>query len=167
MIPYIFGPVPNSFQPMMRNYLPILLAGALGHATFAPDDVAQEGLLRANTRQLIFEGKRSGEGYFSPNGKQLIFQSERDAGNPFYQICKLDFETGDTKRVSPEWENDVRIFSSPARSACFSLRRMTTRKQPTNKKRSWIFARAENSAAIRGITMRHSKSIPRSRTVAT
>lgn len=54
-----------------------------------------------NTRQLIFEGKRSGEGYFSEDGRYLLFQSEREADNPFYQIYMLDFETGDINRVSP------------------------------------------------------------------
>jgi len=52
-------------------------------------------------RQIIFEGKRSGEGYFSGDGQHLIFQSEREAGNPFYQIYLLDFQTGDVHRVSP------------------------------------------------------------------
>src|SRR6185436_4946917 len=52
-------------------------------------------------RQLTFEGRRSGEGYFSPDGKALIFQSERDPANPFYQIFLLDLETGDSHRVSP------------------------------------------------------------------
>ena len=55
----------------------------------------------SEVRQLIFEGKRSGEGYFSPDGEQLIFQSEREASNPFYQIYILDLATGDTHRVSP------------------------------------------------------------------
>jgi len=60
-----------------------------------------EAQFLANTRQLIFEGKRSGEGYFSPDGKALIFQSEREPGNPFYQIYLLDLESGDSHRVSP------------------------------------------------------------------
>jgi Tol biopolymer transport system component len=60
-----------------------------------------EARFLSNTRQLTFEGKRSGEGYFSPDGKALIFQSERDPENPFYQIFILDLETGDTHRVSP------------------------------------------------------------------
>jgi Tol biopolymer transport system component len=54
-----------------------------------------------DVRQLIFEGKRSGEGYFSPDGNSLIFQSEREPDNPFYQIYLLDFQTGETHRVSP------------------------------------------------------------------
>jgi Tol biopolymer transport system component len=52
-------------------------------------------------RQLTFEGKRAGEGYYSPDGDRLVFQSEREPGNPFYQIYELDLTTGDTRRVSP------------------------------------------------------------------
>lgn len=55
----------------------------------------------ANVRQLIFEGRRSGEGYFSSDGKALIFQSEREEGNPFFQMYVLDLESGDVRRVSP------------------------------------------------------------------
>jgi Tol biopolymer transport system component len=60
-----------------------------------------EAQFLSHTRQLIFEGRRSGEGYFSPDGRALIFQSEREPGNPFYQIYTLDLDTGDTVRVSP------------------------------------------------------------------
>ncbi|MFO1499142.1 MAG: M28 family peptidase [Verrucomicrobiota bacterium] len=52
-------------------------------------------------RQLTFEGRRSGEAYFSPDGQALIFQSEREPDNPFYQIYLLDLQTGDSHRVSP------------------------------------------------------------------
>jgi Tol biopolymer transport system component len=68
---------------------------------FAVDDAAQEARFISNPRQLVFEGKRSGEGYFSPDGKKLIFQSEREAANPFYQQYILDLESGETTRVSP------------------------------------------------------------------
>ena len=70
-----------------------------------------EARFLSNVRQLIFEGRRSGEGYFSPDGKALIFQSEREPDNPFYQIYTLDLTSGDTHRVSPEWER------RPARSS--------------------------------------------------
>jgi Tol biopolymer transport system component len=60
-----------------------------------------EARFLTNTHQLIFEGVRSGEGYFSSDGHYMVFQSERDASNPFYQIYVLDLETGDTKRISP------------------------------------------------------------------
>ncbi len=53
-----------------------------------------------DARQLIFEGKRSGEGYFSADGRKLIYQAEREADNPFYQIYLLDLETGDNELVS-------------------------------------------------------------------
>jgi Tol biopolymer transport system component len=52
-------------------------------------------------RQLTYEGRRAGEGYFSADGRYLIFQSEREQGNPFFQIYRMDMETGDTIRVSP------------------------------------------------------------------
>ena len=54
-----------------------------------------------NTRQLTFEGRRAGEGYFSADGTKMIFQSEREEGNPFYQIYLMDLETGDQERISP------------------------------------------------------------------
>ena len=55
----------------------------------------------ANIRQLTYQGKSAGEGYFSPDGKYLIFQSERDSENPFYQIYMMSLETGDIHRISP------------------------------------------------------------------
>ena len=61
---------------------------------------AEEARFISNPRQLIYEGKRSGEGYFSKDGKMLIFQSEREAENPFYQIYLLDLETGEVRRAS-------------------------------------------------------------------
>ena len=62
---------------------------------------AKEALLLSDTRQLTFEGRRAGEGYFSQDGSQLVFQSEREPGNPFFQIYLMDRETGDVQRVSP------------------------------------------------------------------
>jgi Tol biopolymer transport system component len=67
----------------------------------AANEATQESRFITNDRQLIFEGRRSGEGYFSPDGSKLIFQSERKEGNPFYQMYVLDLNTGDTRRVSP------------------------------------------------------------------
>jgi Tol biopolymer transport system component len=64
------------------------------------DSAAAEARFILNARQLIYEGKRSGEGYFSKDGKRVVFQSEREEGNPFYQIYILDLETGDIRRVS-------------------------------------------------------------------
>jgi Tol biopolymer transport system component len=67
-----------------------------------PQQAAElESRLIANVRQLTFEGRRAGEGYFSADGKRMVFQSEREVGNPFFQIYLMDLETGDQKRVSP------------------------------------------------------------------
>lgn len=64
-------------------------------------DAKLQSRLLSGTRQLTFEGKRAGEGYFSHDGRWLVFQSEREADNPFFQIYLMDRETGDTRRVSP------------------------------------------------------------------
>ena len=76
-------------------------------------------------RQLTLSGLRSGEGYFNSDGTQMVFQSERDPANPFYQIYLMDFEFGDVTRISPAWQNDVRL-DSPGRQAsavCVNTRR--------------------------------------------
>lgn len=65
------------------------------------DDSAKEAQFLTNPRQLIYEGRRSGESYFSSDGKFMVFQSEREPDNPFYQIYLLNLETGDVNRVSP------------------------------------------------------------------
>ncbi len=76
---------------------------AYGQAT---DDQASaitkiEKRFLSSSRQLTFEGKRAGEGYFSPDGSLMVFQSERRADNPFFQIYLMDLETGDVEPVSP------------------------------------------------------------------
>ncbi|HET9800422.1 MAG TPA: peptidase M28, partial [Chthoniobacterales bacterium] len=81
---------------------------------FAADEAPQESRFISNARQLVFEGKRSGEGYFSPDGSKLIFQSEREEGNPFYQMYVLDLESGDTTRVSPGIGKTTCGFFQPA-----------------------------------------------------
>ena len=78
----------------------ILLSIALtsfGSYAFGSDPA--EDLL-SKTRQLTFEGARSGEGYFSQSGQKLIYQSENHTGNPFYQIYLLDLRSGENKIVS-------------------------------------------------------------------
>ncbi|MBI4622168.1 MAG: M20/M25/M40 family metallo-hydrolase [Verrucomicrobia bacterium] len=79
----------------------------------AESAVAGETQFLSHTRQLTFEGRRSGEGYFSPDGRALIFQSEREPNNPFYQIYLLDLETGDTRRVSPGTGKTTCAFFRP------------------------------------------------------
>ncbi len=78
----------------------MLALGGFGGETQAEQE-GHEAELLGGVRQLTFEGRRAGEGYFSADGSKLIFQSEREADNPFYQIYLMDLETGDTERVSP------------------------------------------------------------------
>src|SRR5438132_12176761 len=81
----------------------LLFALSLGFVQIKAEAEANKDEARffSNVRQLIFEGRRSGEGYFSPDGRSLIFQSEREPDNPFYQIYILDLESGESRRVSP------------------------------------------------------------------
>ncbi|MEO7318536.1 MAG: peptidase M28, partial [Chthoniobacteraceae bacterium] len=89
----------------------LLLAVAVSPAFAAEPN--PESVFLTNTRQLIYDGKRSGEGYFHPDGKRLIFQSEREAENPFYQIYTLDLTTGDSARVSPGVGKTTCAFFQP------------------------------------------------------
>jgi Tol biopolymer transport system component len=76
-------------------------------------DAAGEKTFLGRVRQLTFEGKRAGEGYFSPDGAAIIFQAEREAENPFYQIYVLSLETGDVRRVSPGTGKTTCAFFHP------------------------------------------------------
>jgi Tol biopolymer transport system component len=67
----------------------------------------------SQVRQLTFEGRRAGEGYFSADGRKLVFQSEREPQNPFYQIYTLDLETGESVRVSPGTGKTTCAFLRP------------------------------------------------------
>jgi Tol biopolymer transport system component len=96
--------------------IPLLVTFSLLAAAHAADPTSgpeAEARFLTNPRQLILEGRRSGEGYFSPDGKALIFQSEREPGNPFYQIYTLDLESGDIARVSPGTGKTTCAFFRP------------------------------------------------------
>ena len=72
-----------------------------------------EAGLISNTRQITFEGRRAGEGYFSADGTRMVFQSERDPSNPFYQIYVTDLETGDIEKgFSGSRKDDLRVDPS-------------------------------------------------------
>ena len=99
-----------------------MIALWIGATTCALADTTnsvRESQFLSNVRQLIFEGRRSGEGYFSPDGKGLIFQSERDPENPFYQIYILNFDSGDIRRVSPGVGKMTCAFFRPGRDEVF------------------------------------------------
>ena len=85
---------------MLRTPAALAALAALSCALPLAEREPSEPLL-ANARQLTFEGRRAGEGYFSADGRQLVFQSERQPDNPFYQIYRMNLETGDVARVSP------------------------------------------------------------------
>lgn len=107
--------------------------------------------LLSHTRQLTFEGPRSGEGYFNKDGSEMIFQSERFEGNPFYQIYKMNLATGKTELISTgkgqttcAWihPSDKKVlFSSTHLDPNFTDKvkaELALRKQPTQKY-SWNF----------------------------
>ena len=65
----------------------------------SPFATEYESQLLTNTRQLVTEGARSGEGYFSADGSEFIYQAEMP-GNPFYQIYLMDLATEEAHLVS-------------------------------------------------------------------
>jgi len=83
-----------------RTPLVCLLALVIVSGATLADEGGESDFLD-RVRRLTYEGRRAGEGYFSADGKELVFQSEREPGNPFFQIYLMDFETGETERVSP------------------------------------------------------------------
>jgi len=93
--------------PMAPLVLGLVAALALGCATRPVAETASEHATPVESRfytgahPLTLAGRRSGEGYFDASGRELVFQSEREPGNPFYQIYRMDLETGETRRVSP------------------------------------------------------------------
>lgn len=94
----------TSVQPTQSGEEPA--DGAAGAtAVSAPETAATgplyEDQLLLNTYQLVTEGKRSGEGYFSADGTRIIYQAEVEGDNPFYQIFIRDIAAGTTQRVSP------------------------------------------------------------------
>ncbi|PUB77536.1 MAG: peptidase M28, partial [gamma proteobacterium symbiont of Ctena orbiculata] len=81
---------------------------------YAATPVASDMRLLSNIRQLTFEGRRAGEGYFSADGSRMIFQSERDDANPFYQIYLMDLESGDVERISPGYGKTTCAWIHPS-----------------------------------------------------
>lgn len=76
-------------------------SGRTAGAEKAKYEPAKEAPFLANIVQIISDGKRSGEGYFSADSQQLIYQSEEVGANPFYQIYVRDLASGKTSKVSP------------------------------------------------------------------
>lgn len=89
-------------KPDVRRTAALTAAALVALAALAPgqDSTLEETTFLERSRRLIYEGRRSGEGYFSADGGLLVFQSERRPENPFYQIYLLDLATGDTREIS-------------------------------------------------------------------
>lgn len=101
----MFRPI-NGSLGLLILFLSLPMQIAFGQVPdLLQEDAAKATELQANLlgdiRQLTFEGRRAGEGYFSADGTKMVFQSEREPGNPFFQIYLMDRETGDVNRVSP------------------------------------------------------------------
>ncbi|MYE80464.1 MAG: hypothetical protein F4X36_01180, partial [Gammaproteobacteria bacterium] len=86
--------------PRARWFLAFAAIVTAGPPAVANEAEPAERSFLEQPRRLIYEGRRSGEGYFSADGASMVFQSERLADNPFYQIYMLDLVTGDTRQVS-------------------------------------------------------------------
>lgn len=128
--------------------LTILIPGLPGFAATSAED---NRLLITKTKQITFEGRRSGEGYFNKEGTELVFQSERYEGNPFYQIYKMNLQTGKTDLISTgkgqttcAWihpNNQKIMFSSSHMDPQFNDKvkaELALRQQPAQKY-SWSF----------------------------
>jgi len=76
-----------------------IVCTVVGHPD--PASAAERDRFLSRVRQLTFEGRRAGEGYFSPDGTKMIMQAERYEGNPFFQIYVLDMVSGRSRLVSP------------------------------------------------------------------
>jgi len=107
--------LPIASRPLSRisSRIRAVLLAALAILTVLPLAAQEESRFLDRTRRLVFEGARSGEGYFSPDGSQMVFQSEREPGNPFYQIYSMDMETGETSRISPGTGKTTCSFIQP------------------------------------------------------
>ena len=90
----------SKYAPLVPLILLSIVAARPALADEVTKEPGHEAKLLSHARQLIFEGLRSGEGYFSADGSKMIFQSERQTDNPFYQIYLMDLDTGDTRRIS-------------------------------------------------------------------
>ena len=101
----------NSRKGVGNVSLFILVLAVLTNFSVLAD--SSEAQFLARIRQLTYDGKRAGEGYFSSDGQSLIFQSEREPDNPFYQIYIIDFASGDTHRVSPGYGKTTCAFFRP------------------------------------------------------
>jgi len=113
----------------------------------------EEAQFISNARQLIYEGKRSGEGYFSSDGKMLIFKVSGKREIRFTRFTFWISKRAIFVESLPAWERPPAAFFDPMARKPFSRRRILTRKQRKSSGASSSFVPLASSAAIRGITM--------------
>lgn len=137
---YHSGPGPT--VALLAGLLASALGGCAGLRGDAPAAAPTAPVLLSGINQLSFEGRRSGEGYFSRDGRQLVFQSEREAGNPFFQIYTLDLRTGEQQRLSPGvGKTTCGYFHPSGGQALFSSTHLD--KDAAAKQKAELGARAE------------------------
>lgn len=93
--------ISNRSQIVFCSLALFVASATIGFSEDENPEKYDESQLISNVRQLTFDGKRAGEGYFNTNGTEMVFQSERMKSNPFYQIYWMDLTTGDSNRISP------------------------------------------------------------------
>ncbi len=101
ILSFLYSPLSRVRSVTQPCLIPLLVFCFASTARSEESPEVSEAVLLDGIRQLTFEGRRAGEGYFSADGKKMVFQSEREEGNPFYQIYLMDLEFGDIERVSP------------------------------------------------------------------
>ena len=79
----------------------VCVVACLGPSHSRAEEAAKEAeeQFLSRVRQLSFEGRRAGEGYFSPDGSKMVFQSEREPGNPFFQIARNPLKSQNHQRT--------------------------------------------------------------------
>ena len=121
-------------------------------------DTSYESQLLTNTTQLITDGARSGEGYFSADGTQFVYQVEMP-GNPFYQIYLLDLLSGESNRVSTGIGLTTCAWIHPTLDRIMYSSTQKIRMHWQNKLKNLRSEPAGRPAPTAGITIRHMRSM--------
>ena len=66
----------------------------------------------SGSRQLTFEGRKSGESYFSPDGRHIAFMAVRGE-YPFFRIFEMNADGSDQRLVGPERGKQTCPYYSP------------------------------------------------------
>ncbi len=150
-----------AWSPVLPGWAQKQTGGADSAVAAAPAETA----FLKNVRQLVLQGSRSGEGYFSQDGKNLIFQSEREAGQPLLSDLYPRSRNAETAIACRRGKGRPRARSSGrGRMRCSSRPRISTRRARRCRRRRSSSGRAGRNAATRGTTTSTSTSSPASGT---